>query len=168
MKKSILTTIVLTLFALATKAQTTSQAHIVKVVAASVLEVKMTSVADVVFDFLTTANYDDGITKTAATELKVKSTKPWTIKVQGSANNFNKLTSGNPNDIPITALTIAPSGPTPIFLAINSTTGTTIKEGIKGGNGASGNTFTLDYKMNPGYVQQDTYDLSVTYTISQN
>lgn len=166
MKKSILTTIVLTLFALATKAQAppTTAVHSVKVVAASVLEVVMTSTADVVFDFLTTANYDNGITKTNATELKVKSTKPWTIKAQGGAANFNK-TVGNPNDIPLTALTIGSGGS---FLAINNTSGTTIKDGPKGGNGTSGNTFSLDYRMNPGYVQQDTYDIAVTYTISQN
>ncbi len=166
MKKSILTTIVLTLFALATKAQvaTTTATHKVTVDAKSVLEVIMTSTADVLFEFKTTADYDNGITKTNATELKVKSTKPWTIKAQGSAANFGK-TPGNPNDIPLTALTIG-SGAS--LLAINNTSGTDIKTGPKGGNGASGNTFSLDYRLNPGYVQQDIYDVSVTYTISQN
>ncbi len=168
MKKSILTTIVLTLFALATKAQvaTTTATHKVTVDAKSVLEVIMTSTADVLFEFKTTADYDNGITKTNATELKVKSTKPWTIKAQGLTANFAKASAGlNPDNIPLSALTIG-SGAS--LLAINNTSGTDIKTGPKGGNGASGNTFSLDYRLNPGYVQQDLYEVSVTYTISQN
>ncbi|MBK6979108.1 MAG: hypothetical protein IPH28_20050 [Cytophagaceae bacterium] len=69
-----MTTIVLTIlgfsaFAFA-PADTNRVGHNVKIIASSVLDIQMSVSTDVEFNFATSANYEAGITKTDAAELK--------------------------------------------------------------------------------------------------
>lgn len=192
MKKSILTTIALSLVGFATYAQTSAE-HTVRVIAAPILELKMTSTADEVFNFNTAAKYETGIVNNAATELKVKSSKAWNVHVKGGGTHFtaqNNPTS-NSTEIPVGKLSIGKTlfnpavlGPidpitliapviTPasyspaVFVPLtNANSALPTASGIKGGNSEAGNTFKLDYKMDPGYINDDTYRMLVTYTIS--
>ena len=42
-----------------------------------------------------------------------------------------------------------------------------LSTGARGGQGVAGNTFTVDYKADPGFdYDPDTYTIGVTYTIS--
>lgn len=160
MKKSILTSIALVLVAFAANAQT-SVNHLVKVTASPVLDIQMTSTADVLFAFTSSANYEAGITNAGAAELKVKSTKPWTITSSVPALHFSSGVLLNATELPVSALTVKKStGST--FGAINGT----LTTGPKGGNGTPGNTFNIDYKLDPGYIAQDNYQIAVTYTIT--
>jgi hypothetical protein len=160
MKKSILTSLTLILFAFAANAQTSTN-HLVKVIASPVLDIQMTSTADVLFEFATSANYEAGITKSSAAELKVKSTKPWTITSSAPALHFSSGILLNATELPVSALTVKKSTGT-TFGSVNST----LTTGPKGGNGTPGNTFNIDYKLDPGYIAQDNYQVAITYTIT--
>ena len=195
MKKSILTSLALVLLAFAANAQgSTTAQHKVKVIASPVLDISMTSPDDVEFAFDTPEKYEAGITKNAATQLKVKSTKSWTVKASGAAENFTSTSGDNNTELavgdleigstvittpavpavldPVTSAIITPEVPAvygpATYADLTTTPGTTVKTGSKGGNSKSGNTFSLDYKLNPGYIAQDTYTMVVTYTISQD
>jgi len=160
MKKSILTTIVLTIlgfsaFAFA-PADTNRVGHNVKIIASSVLDIQMSVSTDVEFNFATSANYEAGITKTDAAELKVKSTKPWT---------FTSTSGNNNTELARSALEFKKStGSTFAGMSASATVAT----GTKGGHSATSNTFKVDYKLNPGYFAQDTYTLPVVYTVSHD
>lgn len=196
MKKSILTSFALVLLAFAANAQSSSSTtaqHTVKVIASPVLDISMTSTADVEFAFDTPEKYEAGIIKNAATQLKVKSTKSWTVKASGASANFSSTSGNNNSELavgdleigstilipevpavldPLTSAIITPAVPasfgTATFSDLTTSPGIIVKTGTKGGNAKSGNTFSLDYKLNPGYIAQDTYAMVVTYTISQD
>ncbi|MBK6979340.1 MAG: hypothetical protein IPH28_21465 [Cytophagaceae bacterium] len=169
MKKSILTTIVLTIlgfsaFAFA-PADTNRVGHNVKIIASSVLDIQMSVSTDVEFNFATSANYEAGITKTDAAELKVKSTKPWTVSVGSADANFTSTSGNNNTELARSALEFKKStGSTFAGMSASATVAT----GTKGGHSATSNTFKVDYKLNPGYFAQDTYTLPVVYTVSHD
>ncbi len=193
MKKSILTSLALVLLAFAANAQTSPTAqHVVRVVASPVLDISMTSPDDVNFEFDTPEKYEQGIVRNAATELKVKSTKAWTVKASGGSANFASASGNNNTEIEVGDLSIGstivipavPASIDPItnaiipavpesfgsatFTPLTTGPGITAKTGLKGGNDQTGNKFKLDYKMTPGYIVDDSYSMTVTYTISQN
>jgi hypothetical protein len=158
MKKSLLT-IALGFIGFASFAQANVASHNVKVNASSVLEITMTSTADVELSFATSADYEGGKTAVAAAELKVKSTKPWSVAVSTSATNFDAILAANDTS----ALTVKKTG---AAADVAITSGSAIATGTKGGNSATSNTFTIDYALNPGYFAQDTYTVPVTFTVS--
>lgn len=160
MKKSLLT-IALGFIGFASFAQTVG--HTVKVNASSVLEISMTSTADVELSFATSSDYETGKVAASAAELKVKSTKPWSVAVSTSATNFDAISPSNDAELPASALKVKKTGAT---TDVAITSGSAIATGTKGGNAASGNTFTIDYALNPGYFAQDTYTVPVTFTVS--
>ena len=162
MKKSILTSIALVLVALAANAQSTTASHRVKVIAASILEIEMTSTADVVMNFTTSSDYDNGVTALSAAELKVKSNKGWQVAVSTTATNFDAIDALNDAEIAASALKVRKTGTTG-YNAITS--GNAIANGNKGGHTA-GRVFNIDYSLNPGYFAADTYVVPVTFTVS--
>ncbi|MFN8431340.1 MAG: hypothetical protein U0V04_15285 [Spirosomataceae bacterium] len=165
MKKSILTTIVLTILGFGAYAQlSTTAQHNVKITAASILDVKLTSTADVTFNFASVANYEAGIEKTDAAELKVQSNKPWSLAVEALAANFNADVDDNDSEVPASALEVKKSGGT--YAALSTTQGT-VATGPRGANTVTGNTFKIDYKLNPGFIAADNYSLGVRFTVSQ-
>jgi hypothetical protein len=166
MKKSILTTIVLTILGFGAYAQalSTTASHNVKITAASVLDVKLTSEADVTFNFATVANYEDGIEQTDAAELKVQSNKPWSLAVEALTANFNADDDDNDSEVAASALEIRKSGGT--YAALSTTQGT-VATGSRGANSVTGNTFKIDYRLDPGFIAADNYSLGVRFTVSQ-
>ena len=122
MKKSILTTIALTLFSFVSfafiPADTNKVSHNVKITASSVLDIQMTSAADVPLSFSTFSHYENGVTALNAAELKVKSTKPWNVSVSTSQTNFTPLLSANSSELAASALRVRKNGTNNILLLI--------------------------------------------------
>ncbi|MCA0364895.1 MAG: hypothetical protein LCH67_12700 [Bacteroidetes bacterium] len=166
MKKSILTTIVLTILGFGAYAQSfsTTAQHNVKITAGSVLDVQMTSTADVTFNFTTVANYTDGIEQTNAAQLKVQSNKPWSLAVEALTANFDADVAANDTEVSASKLEVRKSGGT--YAALSTTQGT-VATGARGANSVSGNTFYVDYQLKPGFIAADNYSLGVRYTVSQ-
>ena len=166
MKKSILTTIVLSLVGYASFAfapvDTNKVSHNVKVIASPVLDIQMTSTDDVEMTFATSTDYDNGVESTSAAELKVKATKAWQVTVSTTATNFDAVDNANDTELAAADLKVRKNG-TNAYKAITS--GDAIATGNKGGH--TGNrVFSIDYKLDPGYFAEDTYTVPVTFTVS--
>jgi hypothetical protein len=163
MKKSILTSLALVLLAFAANAQSlTETGHTVQVNAASVLEIVMTSTSTVELNFLSSDDYENGVTATNAAELKVKSNKGWIVAVTCTATNFDAVNANNDTELLASALKVRKNG-TNAYSEVTS--GATVASGNKGGH--TGNrVFNIDYNLNPGYFAADTYTVPVVYTVS--
>ena len=166
MKKSILTSFALVLFALASNAQgpgnSTTASHNVKINAASVLDIVMTATTDVELDFEDSDDYENGVDAPAAAELKVKSNKGWQVAVTTTEENFASESGDNDSELPASALKVRKTGDVD-YVSIDS--GDAIATGSKGGH-TGDRVFTIDYNLNPGYFAADTYTIPVTFTIS--
>ena len=116
------------------------------------------------FTFNNTSDYDNGIVQTEATTFSVKSNKLWQVKAKSSTANF----AGGDGTMPASILSFGKhnvSGPTTYTALSNSDNLLTI--GNRGASAVTGNTFTVDYKANPGYEYAPaTYTVDVVYTIS--
>lgn len=111
--------------------------------------------------------YDDGIEKTGAAGLQVRSNKNWAVSVKSDAANFSFANIGENTDedpnMPASVLGVRKSGASS-YSAL-SATAATLATGTKGGYGA--NEVGIDYKVTPGYTYPGgTYTLGVTYTVS--
>lgn len=163
MKKSILTSLTLILFAFGANAQLSpTTGHTVRINAASVLDLVMTSTNEVLLTFEDTDDYETGVTVENAAELKVKSNKGWIVAVTCTATNFDAVDEDNDTELLASALRVRKNG-TNAYAAVTS--GATVASGSKGGH--TGNrVFTIDYNLNPGYFAADTYTVPVVYTVS--
>ena len=166
MKKSILTSLALVLLAFAANAQgpTPTASHNVKIVASNVMDIAFETPGDYTFTFDNPTKYDNGIDSGPIGNLKVRSTKDWKVQISTTQANFTADLTANNAEVANNKLSITTdAGTTFVPLA---TTAATIKTGVKGGSGVSGNTFAFGYKMNPGYIAPDNYTIPVTFTIS--
>ena len=166
MKKSILTTIALVFVGFASFAfaplDTNKVSHVVKVIAAPVLDIQMTSADTVVLNFANAADYETGVSALNAAELKVKSTKGWSVTVSTTATTFDAVNPANDAELAASALKVRKNGAAAYHPI---TSGDNIASGTKGGH--TGNrVFTIDYNLNPGFFADDTYTVPVTFTVS--
>ena len=133
------------------------------ITANEILDLTMTSNNALNFVFNNTSDYDNGITLAEATTFAVKSNKLWQVKVKSSTANF----SGGDGNMPASVLSLGKhtSGTTTYTALSNSDN--VLATGNRGASAVSGNTFTVDYKANPGYAYTPaSYTVDVVYTIS--
>lgn len=116
--------------------------------------------------FTTVDNYTNSITKTSAATVTIKINYNWTLGVKANTTVFRNVTTGNPSTIPCSIVSLKKS--TSGSYTTLSGTNQAIATGNKGPVATSGNSFTLDFNFNPGFLYDGgTYDLTLTYTISR-
>ncbi|HYK76375.1 MAG TPA: hypothetical protein VEV16_05315 [Daejeonella sp.] len=126
-----------------------------------VLDLAVTSQTTSNFDFSNITTLDKGITNTNAVDFMFRSNKPWFVSIKADGANF----TGGDASTPMPATTLQYS-----FTGVNTFTPLTETATFLGGSTAQARgagTFSLDYKMNPGYnYGPGNYSLGITYTIT--
>jgi hypothetical protein len=120
------------------------------------------------FVFNNAANLNNGISRTAASALQVRSNKNWKVSVKSQDQYFTSTSTGGSITMPCSIVevqkTLSPTG-----YSVLNTSDQEIANGFKGGWNYVGNYFTLDYKITPRLIYEPgTYTLPVLYTISSN
>jgi hypothetical protein len=120
----------------------------------------------IVPSFTTLEHYLNGVTLDDYLNIKIKSNVPWTLNVQAQNAYFTPMSQGGSTDMPAGVLSIKRDNVTSFTpLSANSFT---LKSGSKGGPTATGNTFNVDVKFNPGFnYKGGIYTLGLMYTLSQ-
>lgn len=139
----------------------TSQNSTVNTAIAPIMDLAITGATSSSFDFSDIAKLDAGITNGNAVAFMFRSNKPWLITIKADGANF----TGGDTDTPMPAgiLQYAFAGQT------NFKPLTTLATNLGGDQAQArgAGTFSLDYKMNPGYnYGPGNYSLGITYTIT--
>jgi hypothetical protein len=115
------------------------------------------------FNFNEVTEYDNGITQAAATTFAVDASVPWKINFAADNTTFQ---SASATTMPLSVFSIGKTGSALQALTDVSSVDP-LSTGARGDNALSGNTFTVDYKANPGYsYDPGTYTVGIVYTIS--
>ncbi len=131
----------------------------------SVMSLNFTNLTGVV-SFNTPDDYFSGITLNNAATIAVKSNVNWQLSVSAQSAFFMPMSQGASSDMPSTVLGIRRNGNT-TFLQMN-TSSQTLKTGNKGAATATGNTFDIDTRINPGFgYSGGSYNIGVLFTLSQ-
>jgi hypothetical protein len=116
------------------------------------------------FTFNTVAHYDNGIADVEAHNFKVVATAPWQLQVQANSEYFTSGVEANADKVSHDKLSWATtSGGT--YTALSQEPAQ-VTSGSVGGLLAEGHDFKMYYKLNPGYIPVDTYSLVVKYTLT--
>lgn len=184
MKKSILTSFALVLFALGASAQVVTYPNLVQTYKQKVQMVATAvttdgtggggggtggtggttvDLAQVDFAFNTAAHYADGISGKVGHNFLITSTSPWLLQVKAETDLFTALTtSGSDISHDKLAWALASDG---TYTSL-STDFAAVTSGSLGSPLTAGHDFTVYYKLNPGAVAPDTYSMNVIYTLS--
>jgi len=131
----------------------------------SVMSLNFTNLTGVV-SFNTPDDYFSGITINNAATIAVKSNVNWQLSVSAQSAFFMPMSQGASSDMPSSVLGIRRNGTT-TFLQMN-TGSQTLKTGNKGAATATGNTFDIDTRINPGFgYSGGSYNIGVLFTLSQ-
>jgi hypothetical protein len=167
MKKLILSAIALAAFSFGASAQVN---HNVTVTIPTVMDIRFNSsvTQNTTFTFADGADLETENEITGAAGLQVRANKNWKVSVKAAAANFSPATTTGPNagstNMGCGIVSVRKAAGT--YLAL-TTADQEIATGNKGGYGASGNSFNIDYKANPQFdYEPDTYTLNVIYTVS--
>ena len=115
------------------------------------------------FVFNEVSEYDNGITQSGATTFAVDASVPW--KVNFAADNA-AFQSSTDTEMPLSVFSIGKTGDD-LQTLTDASSVDPLATGARGDNATNGNTFTVDYKANPGYsYDPGTYTIGVVYTIS--
>lgn len=114
------------------------------------------------YTFDTKEKYDQGIFEAQATQVEVEANMEWQITISAGEDRFegdlgNSLNPG--------VFNYAKTGETMQALAYQGNSAP-VATGAAGKRKAPGNTFFVDYYVNPGYEAPDTYQITLVYTIS--
>ncbi len=111
-----------------------------------------------------TSQYQNGITISNYASISITSNVAWLTSLKSNATNFTAL-SGGTSSMPcsIVGFKIGTGGS---FTTL-STSSQTVKTGNAGNSSASGNSFNVDLKYNPGFnYPGGIYSLGVVFTIT--
>lgn len=115
--------------------------------------------------FNSTSDYSNGITSLNYTNLAVKSNILWLLEIQANAANFTAMGGGASSSMPCSVLSYKVNG-TATYTTL-STASQTLKLGNQGDATASGNSFGLDLKFNPGFSYPGgQYSIGLIYTLT--
>jgi len=128
-----------------------------------VMDLSMTSVTPLYFEFNSAADYENGIQLNGATQFQVKSNRLWKVNFKATSSHF----SGGDGSMVSEVLSLKKSGGT--FQSLKSTDSVDpLATGNRGSSSVAGNTFSVDYKANPGYLYDiSNYSIDIVYTLSQ-
>jgi hypothetical protein len=116
--------------------------------------------------FSTSSDYLNGKTTLNYATVAIKSNVNWIVSINAQSTYFTPQTQGGSTDMPATVLGIRLNGNT--TFTTMTTTSQTLKTGNKGNAAATGNTYNVDMKFNPGFnYNGGLYSIGVLYTVSQ-
>ncbi|OSZ78725.1 hypothetical protein CAP35_10900 [Chitinophagaceae bacterium IBVUCB1] len=131
----------------------------------SVMSLNFTNLTGVI-SFNTPDDYFSGITMNNAATISVKSNVNWQLSVSAQSAFFMPMSQGASTDMPASVLGIRRNGTT-TYMQMN-TASQTLKTGNKGAATATGNTFDIDTRINPGFgYSGGSYNIGVLFTLSQ-
>ncbi|SOE20475.1 hypothetical protein SAMN06298216_0965 [Spirosomataceae bacterium TFI 002] len=117
------------------------------------------------FSFRNIDDYENGITKTGAFEVTVKSNQNWRLTIASSDPFLIPTSPGGTSDIPSGVFGLKKTSSSN-FTTL-STTQKEVANGSRGGPNKSGNKFNLDLLCNPGYLYNgQAYMCEVIFTIT--
>ena len=115
------------------------------------------------FVFNEVSEYDNGITQSGATTFAVDASVPWKINFAAESANFQ---SSSATTMPLSVFSIGKTG-SDLQALTDVSSVDPLATGARGDQALTGNTFTVDYKANPGYSYDPaTYTVGIVYTIS--
>ncbi|HEV7350143.1 hypothetical protein [Telluribacter sp.] len=118
------------------------------------------------FAFTSANDYANGVTRTSYLGINVKSTSNWLITLRSSSDFFAASGGGSSNSMPVSTLSFRTNDES-AFKTL-STTSQTLRTGSRGGSQTSGNYFTLDMKLSPGFSYNGgIYSTNLIFTITQ-
>ena len=136
------------------------------VVLEQVLDIAITTDNLTAFTFNEVSEYDNGITQTGATTFEVNASVPWNIHFAADADEFAVTSGSSSTTMPLSVFSIGKTGGS-LQTLTNAASTNPLNSGARGDDETTGNTFTVDYKANPGYdYDPATYEVGITYTIS--
>lgn len=107
-----------------------------------------------------------GKTITSFSTITVKCNYNWQLAVKASTTNFNATGGGASTNMPAGVLKLKKST-SGSYLTL-STSNQTLASGTRGSTAASGNTFTVDALVDPGFTYNGgTYSIVLTYTLTK-
>jgi hypothetical protein len=188
MKKSILTSFALVLFALGANAQVVTAGTLTTTPSgaageSTVFTQKVNLVASAVitdggggtgggnvlnevdFTFDTDNEYTNGISNVLGHQFKINASANWIVQIEPTTSYFTTATPANYTAVAAEKLywsTNTGSTYTPLAFGAPAT----IKSGSIGGITAAGNDFKVHYKLDPGYIAHDSYSIVVKYTLT--
>ena len=116
--------------------------------------------------FTSLSDYANGKTAEDYLGVAIKSNKSWTLSVHAQNSYFTPMSFGGSTNMPASVLSLKDSTAYSYFDV--STTAQTVKTGNKGNTTASGNSFNIDLRYNPGFSYKGgIYTLGLVYTLSQ-
>lgn len=116
--------------------------------------------------FTTASDYQNGKTILNYATVAIKSNVNWIVSINAQSVYFTPQTVGASTDMPASVLGLRVNGNVN-FLTM-STTSQTLKTGNKGNAAATGNTYNIDAKFNPGFgYNGGIYNIGVLYTVTQ-
>lgn len=120
----------------------------------------------VIPNFTSLDDYLNGVIAEDYLSIGVKSNKSWTLTINAQNAFFSPMSSGGSTNMPCSVLSIK-TNTMGNYITI-STTAQTLKTGNKGNHTATGNSFDVDVKYNPGFSYKGgIYTLGLVYTLSQ-
>lgn len=111
-------------------------------------------------------DYANGIVTANSVSIAVKSNVLWTINISTQGSVFTPLSTGASSNVPASILGVRVNG-TSNFLTM-SMTSQTLKNGSRGDPSTSGNTFSVDRRLSPGYSYNGgLYSIALLFTLTQ-
>lgn len=161
MKKITLIAVALLASIITVHAQSSATAsQVVTLTLKNSIDIEITAATGTDFTFSATSDYQNGLTNTNASSLRVKSNRPWAVTVASATANFSGPAAPSPA-MPSTVLGVRLNGGSS-FTAL-STTEKSLTSGARGIE-----NFSIDYNANPGFAYDaGTYTISVVYTATQ-
>lgn len=114
------------------------------------------------YRFETKADYDNGILDENATEVNVEANMDWKITIEAGQPYFE---GKNGNQLLPSIFNYAKSGEAFQSLSYQGNS-KPVATGDPGKKKEEGNTFFVDYFVDPGYEAPDEYEMEIVYTIS--
>ena len=114
---------------------------------------------------LSNAQYSSGYTASNFNTISIKSNNNWALSVSSSTPFFSASGTYSSSNMPASVIGVAKSGQSS-FVQLSSTA-QQLASGNRGNTTASGNSFNMDFKANPGYnYGPGIYSLTIVYTLA--
>jgi hypothetical protein len=117
------------------------------------------------FSFSTITTYENGITRTPYSSFTVKSNVNWAISLKASGSFFAASGGGSANTMPVSIISFKKNNESTYKTL--TTANQSLSSGSAGGSQQTGNTFSIDVRVAPGYAYNGgIYTIDLVYTLT--
>ena len=130
----------------------------------AVMQISVTNTAySMLFD--TPGEYDNESVITNFNTIKIKTNQPWSLSFSSTSSTFTASGTFSTPNMPASLCKIGVTGQSSTLSL--STTSQLLSTGNRGNEAATGNTFDITLKINPGYTYgAGIYNLGIVYTLT--